>query len=290
MNREQHVALRRLRGTMSLRSFVDHLAAHGLPSEQLSRQRLSKVEQGTADLPPALWQAIATALMAGGHSFDEVAALIPRSSIEPVPPSTPSLRRRQWTKLLDRLPGNRWWMQPSALILRLAGSDWVRRYHALIAEFGIDPEDQRREVLRRLADAGDPTERIPTHDAVSVLEAGSELSVRIGRGELFVLRARLANRGDTEWRDRLLYRLGPPVTSSLPFAPGLLPVPDTNPGGTCDVLIPGRGQWFPNLAVLSYVMVFADCSPCLPGRLRCLVDTRSDHGLDHTLELPDGVG
>lgn len=288
MNGEQRAALRRLRGDRSLRAFAEHLVASGLPPDLLSRQRLSRVEQGSADLPPALWQAIASALLASGIPFDDIAPLLPRTVAEPVPPSTPALRRQQWARLLDRLPGNRWWRTPSTLILRLAGAEWVRRYNELVAEHGIDPEAHRREVLRRLAHGR--TTRPSSDDAVTILDHGSDLSVRIGRGELFVLRARLRNCGETPWRDRLLYRLGPPVTSSLPFAAGLLPIPDTDPGGACDILIPGRGQWFPNLAVLSYAMVFADCTPCLPGVLQCLVDTRSETAFDHTLRLPDGVG
>ncbi|TCO61883.1 hypothetical protein [Actinocrispum wychmicini] len=42
------------------------------------------------------------------------------------------------------------------------------------------------------------------------------------------------------------------------------------------MIIPGRAQFLANLAMVSYVMVFPDCSVCLPGRLTLYVDTRTN--------------
>jgi hypothetical protein len=287
MSDDQRAALRRLRGTRSLRTFAETLAASGMP-EPPSRQRLSRVEQGATDLSAAEWDALAGALLRTGHTADEVAGLRP-VLIEAPPRSTPALRRGQWSRVIEYLPGNRWWQQPNSLMERVVGRQRAHRYRELSERHGIDREWQRTELRRRLelgaAAAG--TFRPDARDAVAV-DRSSELSVGCAAVELFVLRAHLRNAGPVAWTDRLLYRLGPPVSSSLPFTPTVIAVPDTPPGGRCEIVIPGRAQWFPNLAVISYVMVFPDCSGCLSGRLRCLVDTRRPGHFDHTLPMPPG--
>lgn len=286
MTERQRTALRQLRGTDSLLTFIGHLRDHGFTAT-LSRQRLSQVEQGDADLPDALWDAIADALIRAGRDPGQVGGLWPSGTpVRPPPPSTPALRVRQWTRIVDRLIGNRWWYQPNSLMERFVGIDRAHAYQRLAQHHGIDLERQRAETRRRLAAGAEsgPFEPDPA-DAVLV-DARSELHVAVQPVELFVLRAVLHNAGTVPWRDRLLYRLGPPVTSSLPFTPGVLPVPDAEPGETCDIAIPGRAQWFPNLATVSYVLVHADCSPSAPGRLPCQVDTRRPGRYDHTLPMP----
>jgi hypothetical protein len=276
--------LRRVRGTMSLREFAEFLVAHGLGAGELSRQRISEVEQGVNDLPPRLWVAVAAALRTAGVPDDQLAPLtVPEPIIEPVPPSEPGLRRTQWSRLLTSLPGNRWWQQPTTIIARVAGEHWIRDYHAMVERYGVDPESQRREVLRRLASTATWTAR--EDDRVAVEGDESTRSVRVGSGHLFVFELTVHNTGAAPWR----YRLGTAVSSSVPFGPALLPVPDTEPGSSCRVLIPGRAQHFPNLAVISMVMVFADCSPSLPGVVRCFVDTREADIFDHTLSVPGGI-
>lgn len=145
-------------------------------------------------------------------------------------------------------------------------------------------ERDRRDVLRRLATDGpwapDPDDRVAVDDE------DVDQTQRVAPGGPFVFRAHLHNTGTVPWVDRMLYRLGPPVTSSLPFAPVLVPIPDAKPGHTSTVIIPGRGQVFPNLAVMTYAMIFADCAPCLPGSIRFLVDTRNKHKIDRPLPLP----
>lgn len=289
MTDTQRAALRRLRGNRSLRSFADHLAAHGL-SDQISRQRLSRVEQGTADLPASQWEALADILLRSGCPAPDVAALRPSGPvIEPTPPSTPSTRRRQWSRVVDRLAGNRWWQHPNLLMERVAGRERAHQYHELTVRYGIDQEWQRSETSRRLTLGANAEPFVADRrDSAAVDTTASVLSAALDQVQLFILRARLRNTGPVPWRDRLLYRIGPPVSSSLPFTPAVLPLPDTPPGEACEILIPGRAQWFPNLAVISYVMVFPDCSPCLPGRLRCQIDTRHPDRFDHTLDLPPG--
>jgi hypothetical protein len=281
--------LRQVRGTMSLREFAAFLVTHGLGEGELSRQRLSRVERGEIDLPPRLWTGVIAALRAAGVPAERLAPLMPVAEpvIHPVPPSEPGLRRAQWSRLLTGLPGNRWWQQPTTILARVAGPRWIREYHAMAARYGVDAEGQRQDVLRRLASRATWSAR--PDDAVAVHGDESTRSIRVGSGELFVVELTLRNTGAVPWRDRLLYRLGTTVSSSSPFLPGLLPVPDTEPGATARIVVPGRAQHFPNLAVISFAMVFADCAPSLPGVVRCFVDTREENRFDHTLDLPDGI-
>lgn len=288
-NLSRAVALQQVRGTKSLREFAAFLRTHGLSEGQLSRQRLGRVERGAIDLPPELWTRVVAALRAAGVPDDQLAPLVPvpGSVIEPIPPSEPGLRRAQWSRLLASLPGNRWWQQPTTILAKVAGQRWVRDYHAMVERYDVDAEEQRREVLRRLA--SEVTWSARPDDAVGVEGDESTRSTRIKSGGLFVFELTLHNTGIVPWRDRLLYRLGTTVSSSLPFLPALLPVPDTEPGASARIVLPGRAQWFPNLAVVNFAMVFADCSPSLPGVIRCFVDTRENDRFDHTLNLPDGI-
>lgn len=279
-------ALRRVRGDLSSQAFVDLLHQHGYPAK-LSRQRLARIEQGTARLTPATWNAIADALVRAGYTTEDVAELRPDEFIiEPLPTVTPQVRRQQWTRLVDQISRTRWWLHPTVLLDRVVGRGWRHNYGQLFDEHGINREKYREHTRQRLLDT---EAHVPQgNDAIEV-DSTSVLDVHVDKVALFVLTAHLHNTGDVPWRNRLLYRLGPPVSSSLPFTPAVLPVPDTLPGDECEVFIPGRAQWFPNLATVSYVMVFGDCTPCLPGRLRCSVDTRATGEFDRTLPLPPKI-
>jgi hypothetical protein len=283
MTKAQADALIQIRGTMGQRAFAQLLVDNGLPPRTLSRQRLSQVERGDVDLPTELWEAVIAALVTSGRSPDEVAALRPEvPAVEPAPPNTAEFRRLQWLALAERLPHSRWWQNLPRLVGKVAGQRWVHRYYSLLQQHGIEPMSQFEQVKHRLS-AATPGERLPG-DAV---ELSGDHTVRLRRSDVALFRLTLHNTGSVAWRERLLYRLGPPVTSSLPFTPAFLPVPDTDPGVSCEVFIPCRAQFFPNLAMVSYVMVFADCSPCLPGRMVLFVDTRSEE-YDSTLDLPEG--
>src|SRR5262245_25298717 len=186
MTEPQRAALRRLRGVRSLQTFADHLRVNGLPAK-LSRQRLSQVEQGDAELPPALWHAIADVLIRGGQDPAEVAALRPaQPAIDPPPETTPALRVRQWTRVVNRLAGNRWWQRPNSLMERVAGMDRAHSYRNLAQQHDIDMEWQRTETSRRLALTGP----FATEIGDDVCLAGkSMLDVVVAQVELFVLRA-----------------------------------------------------------------------------------------------------
>lgn len=289
--------LKALRGTMSQQKFIELLETHGFPEDELSRQRLSRVEKGEVDLPPETWEALIEALLAGGRSEAEVESLWPEEpALASAPPNTPEFRRQQWLSLAERLPRSRWWRSFDQLVAEFAGPRWLRDYQKIVREIGFDQYDQLTEAHRLLRLGGTQEGRgmpVPG-DAIALagdLEAFAggvaDRTVRLPSNQVFLLRQRLANTGTAHWRDRMLYRVGPLVTASTPFVPPLLPVPATAPGDECEMIIPGRAQFLANLAMVSYVMVFPDCSVCLPGRLTFCVDTRTDE-FDPIPELPPG--
>jgi hypothetical protein len=287
---ERRFALRQVRGDMSFRAFAEHLVTHGLAPGRLSRHRLARVERGEIELPAGLWDEIADALIRAGRTATEIAGLRPTTRpIEPPPLSTPGQRLDQWRRVVVHVRNNRWWRSPITLIARVTSPENLPRYRQIIARYGVDRMRYLRDVRTRL-DRGAATAgqwRADPADGIAVDHARSVLAADLGRVELFLFRLYLHNVGQAPWRDRLLYRIGPPVTSGTPFTPGVLPVPDTEPGQSCEILIPGRTQWLYGCATVSYVMVFPDFTPCLPGRIRCWIDTRSA-GTEHSLPLPPG--
>ncbi|MEU4294978.1 hypothetical protein AB0E63_42715 [Kribbella sp. NPDC026596] len=280
-------ALRSLRGELSVRAFHVLLAKNGLAPGRLSRHRLGDLEEG-AHVPLAVWEEIADALAAAGKSADEVEPL--RSAeglIAPPPPSTPDLRLRQWSRIVARVAGNRWWSAPLALAQRVTSATKAVSYLQLLDRHGGSREQLEQVRLRlELGRTIGPFEPV-VGDEVRIDPAASTLQVQLDHGDLFVLSARLHNTGTVPWRNRLLFRLGTPVSSSLPLTPGVLPVPDTDPGGFCDLIVPGRAHWFLNLAAVSYVMVFPDLSYCVTGRIVFQVDTRSTE-YEQSYQLPPG--
>lgn len=271
--------LRRLRGTMSLRRFATLLAGSTLGTGTLSRHRLRDAESGATVLPDALWDRIAEALLDLGYDAADVAALrAARPKPGPPRPPSPHQRHAQWSRVVGHVGGNPWWSQPLRLVEWVTGKANLRRYAPIVERHGIDSVRHLRAVQARLrlgaARAGQW--RPDAADRVAVDRTRSTLAKRVEPAELFLLRIRLHNTGPVPWRDRLLYRVGAPVTTGTPFTPGVLPVPDTDPGRYCEILVPGRAQWFRSLAAVHFVMVFPDLTPCLPGRLCCWTDARAD--------------
>jgi hypothetical protein len=287
---ERAETLRRLRGDRSVRAFAKLLAESGLASRAVSRQRLMDLEQG-ADAPVALWEEIADALAATGVPLEELEPLRSfEGLIDPPPPSTADLRWRQWERITSRVPRNPWWHKPLSLVQKvLPKAEKATSYRELFDRYDKVREPMLEQAHLRLSRGSSGPFTPYPGDLARIDRAGSELHVRVEHGELFVLTLRLHNAGSVPWRDRMLLRLGPPVSSSLPLTPAVLPVPDTDPGELCEVVVPGRGQWFLNLAVMNYVMVFPDMSSCLPGRVTFQVDTRDkNHGFERSFELPTG--
>ena len=280
--------LRALRGETSLQVFLNLMLTHGLAKGSLSRRRLSEIEQGAA-APLALWEEMADALAAAGLPYDAVQQLlVVHELIAPPPPSTSALRLRHWSRIVSRVPGNKWWHRPLVFLATVASPSNAAAYRRMFDEYGGAREQMVEDVRLRLelGRTGGPFTPVPG-DGIAVGGAASTLRVQLDHGDPFVLSVRLHNTGTVAWRNRLLLRLGAPVSSSLPLTPGVLPLPDTDPGGHCELIVPGRAQWFPNLAVVSYVMVFPDLSSCLPGRIAFRVDTRTTE-FDRSFQLPPG--
>lgn len=290
MTSERAAVLRALRGNVPLRAFVDGLVDHGLAGNSLSTRRLSNLEKGLADLSPAEWNELADTLVRTGVSPEDVEPLrvVPPPLIVRLPASTPASRRQQWSRIVAPVPDDTWWHRLLAAAARLTTAQTLGGYRQLLDRYGGEREGLLHLVQHRLeiGETGGPFGRFEG-DAVGVVRADSTLAVQVDRSQPFVLELTLRNTGTVQWRDRLLFRVGAPVSSSLPLTPVILPIPDTDPGGACDLFVPGRAQFFPNLALVGYVMVFPDLTSCLPGRLTLRVDTRTT-AYDSTFDLPPG--
>ncbi|MBP2329351.1 transcriptional regulator with XRE-family HTH domain [Kibdelosporangium banguiense] len=238
---------------LSLAGFAQRLRNRSGP--KLTRQWLSRHEQGSP-VPERLLRAIAETCAADEMLDMALRTRWRRLLSGPDPVITVPDRRRRLHELARRVPRNPRW----PLYQQLAREHGAT-LDALLAEardlLAMPPQDDWRPV------AG---------DAITLVRQESTLGVALVRGELFVLVATLRNSGTVPWRQRLLTRLGPPVTSSLAFTPPVLPIPDTLPGQTCRIVIPGRGPWFPNQSLVTYAMTFPDLAPCLPGSLILMVD------------------
>lgn len=257
----------------------------------MTRQRLSKVLDGRSDLAATECQQLADILLRSGFAENQVRGLRPRQmpAVAESAATWPERDRRyaQLRRIVEGLPGSVWWTDPGpdSLVNKMSRKtylndpEWEARYLQLRAGYDISEgfqEKRRHEVAAILRGGGERVGgyRRPGDDSVAVLTPAELLTQQRKNGELFVFEVILKNTGKVDWCDRLIFRIGPPVTSNLPLAPLLVPVPDAKPGEQCRILVPGRAQHLHGLAVISYVMVFADCSQALPGHLQLRVDTR----------------
>jgi transcriptional regulator with XRE-family HTH domain len=245
---------------LSLVDFAQRLESRSGP--KLTRQRLSRHEQGTSKIPERLLRAIAETCAADELLDAGLRTRWRRLLSGPDPVVTATDQRRRLHDMAGRVRGNPRWPL----------------YKQLAREHDADLDALLTEASELLAMPPQDDWTPVAGDGVTVVREASALEVAMVRGELFVLFATLRNSGTVPWRQRLLTRLGPPVTSSLAFTPPVLPVPETLPGQTCRIVIPGRGPWFPNASLVTYVMTFPDLALCLPGSLILLVDasTRDD--------------
>ncbi|MFI9531581.1 hypothetical protein [Micromonospora rosaria] len=232
----------------------------------VSRQRIAALERGQP-APELLLRHIAEAC-ASMTGLDErtrdqwLDVLRGPEAIAPVPPPTVAERRSRLRNLAENVEGNHRWP----------------RYRELSLQAGMDLDINVMDARRRLALVSDPTHWVADPaDRVVVEGSDSVLDLTIDHGQLFALPVVLSNVGSVSWRDRLLVRLGPPVSSSLAFTPPVLSVPDTAPGESCLIAIPGRGPWFPCLTAVTYVMTFPDCRPAIGGGLQLFIDAKEEH-------------
>jgi len=265
------VSIRR-KAKISLATLETELKARG---RVVGRQRLSSAEAGRADLDWELWQELAIVLEALGANPSDVADFERIVAVRGAPESgalgMDRMHHMQRWLLMASLPSTRIWPILSQLVEPLG-----------IALPGIHAEIMRRLELG-ITNPG--TWLADSRDSVSVDANESAHHVRVARSTPFVASMQLRNTGEARWEDRLLVRLGPPVASSLPYTLGVLPVPNSQPGESCDIVVPGRSHWFPNLAVVSYVMAFPDFTICVPGRVEIAIDTRDADDPDQTFRF-----
>jgi hypothetical protein len=259
---------------MSFAGLADELVGQG---HAVSRQRLAEVERGAKQLEPVIWRGVVLALELLGADEAVLIELEDRvlSLVQPDPEFDDALpgQVRRRLSLLGRLPGTKDW---SLLV-------------AAMRELDVHIEAIHAETVRRLRRGTEGRSWVPSATDGMVIEHAGGLSIECARVTPFAAHTTLMNTGLQAWTDRLLVRLGPPVTSSLPFTLPVLAVPDTAPGESCTVVIPGRSHWFPNLARVSYVMTFPDLQRAHGDFLGILVDTRSADAPDQTFAVPGGL-
>ena len=102
----------------------------------------------------------------------------------------------------------------------------------------------------------------------------------------------LRNTGQVPWKGRLLSRLGVTVSTVMPLTPRVVSVPDTEPGGTCSVIIPGRPAHLVGVTGIHFIMTFADLQPCFPDDRRTIhltLATTTTVGAQETLPVPTAL-
>jgi len=73
------------------------------------------------------------------------------------------------------------------------------------------------------------------------------------------------------------------------MTPRVASVPDTEPGGSCSVIIPGRPARLAGVTDIYFIMTFADLRPCFPDdrrTIRLTLATTTTVGAQETLPVP----
>jgi hypothetical protein len=246
-----------------------------IPAGRRSLQAVSFVERGNRQWPLSAWHAAVRALEPFGDAAPEVAAL--RSRLPSAGHSAPATT---WT------PGDRR-DHLRAMLADLTATPPRRRFARTGTQETWSPYPAAGEILRRL-DAGSP-ERPSAQDRWEMIGPSSHSRTDIGKKEYFAIQVTLRNTGEIPWEGRLLSRLGVAVSTVMPMTPRVIPVPRTEPGGTCSVSIPGRPAHLTGVTDIHFIMTFADLRPCFPGDRRtiCLtLATTTTVGAQETLPVP----
>ena len=247
-----------------------------LPAGKKSFQAISYVERGIRQWPLSAWHAAVRALERFDAAAPEAAAL--RSRLPPVghPPAPATM----WTTA-DRRDHLR------ALLADLTASPPRRRFTRTAKQVTWSPYSTAREILSRL-NAGS-AERPSAQDHWEMLEAFPPEETDIGKSEYFAIRVTLRNTGGVPWKGRLLIRLSVTVSTVMPVTPRVVSVPDTELGGSCSVIIPGRPAHLVGVTDIHFIMTFADLRPCYPDdrrTIRLTLATTTTAGAQETLPVP----
>lgn len=122
-----------------------------------------------------------------------------------------------------------------------------------------------------------------------MLESFPPEGTDIGKKDYLPIRVTLRNTGKVAWEGRLLSRLGVTVSTVMPLTQRVVSVPDTKPGGSCTVAIPGRPAHLAGVTEVHYIMTFGDLRPCFPGEqrtIRLVLTTTTTIGAQETLPVP----
>lgn len=247
-----------------------------LPDGMKSGQTISHAERGTRPWPLSAWHTAAAALERFDDAALEAAALrsgLPSMGSPPAPATT-------WTTA-DRRDHLR------AMLADLSARPPRRQFTRTAKQTTWSPYPNAGEILSRL-EAG--TAECPSpRDHCEVLEPVTPDGTDIGKSEYFAIRVTLRNTGEVPWQGRLLSRLGVTVSTVMPLTPRVVSVPDTEPGGSCSVIIPGRPAHLVGVTEIHFIMTFADLRPCYPaGRqtIRLTLATTTTVGAQETLPVP----
>ena len=249
-----------------------------LPDKK-SFQAISYLERGTRRWPLSAWHAAVTALERFDDAVPQTAAL--RSRLPPV--GRPPAPATTWTTD-DRRDHLR------ALLADLTAGPPRRRYTRTAKQVAWSPYPTAREILSGL-NAGS-TEQPSPRDQWEMLEPSPPEGTDIGKSEYFAIRVILRNTGQVPWKGRLLSRLGVTVSTVMPLTPRVVSVPDTEPGGTCSVIIPGRPAHLVGVTGIHFIMTFADLQPCFPDDRRTIhltLATTTTVGAQETLPVPTAL-
>jgi transcriptional regulator with XRE-family HTH domain len=247
-----------------------------LPSGRRSFQTISYVERGTRQWPLSAWHAAVRALEHFDDAGPEVAAL--RSRLPPI--GRPPAPATTWTTD-DRRAHLR------ALLADLTASPPRRRFTRTAKPTTWSPYPAAEEILSRLDEGS--TERPSPKDHWEIIESSSPEGTDIGKSEYFAIRVTLRNTGEVPWTGRLLSRLGVTVSTVMPVTPRVVSVPDTEPGGSCSVIITGRPAHLVGVTEIHFIMTFADLRPCFPDdrrTVRLTLATTTTIGAQETLPVP----
>lgn len=249
-----------------------------VPGSRRTNRMISDVERGERRWPLSAWHAAVRALERFDAAAAETAAL--RSLLPPVghPPAPATL----WTTE-DRRAHLR------TMLADLTADEPARRFERTTEHATVPEHVMAGEVLRRLNEGSAESPSPQDHYQWELLESSWTDVTDIGKRPYFAVHVRLHNTGEVPWKGRLLSRLGVTVSTVMPATPRVTPVPDTEPGGSCVVLIQGRPAHLVGVTDIHYVMTFADLRPCFPGDRRTIqltLATTTTVGAQETQPVP----
>jgi hypothetical protein len=248
-----------------------------LPGSRRSFRAISSVERGDRAWPLSAWHAAARTLDRFDDAAQDVAVLrsrLPAVGRPPAPATTWTTedRRAHLRAMMADLTAR----PPRRQFTLTKGRAPLRSAHVTAGE-----------ILRRLDTS--TTERPSPDDDWEVVRAMPPEGEDVGKKAYLPTQVTLRNTGKVPWTGRLLYRLGVTVSTVMPMTQRVVSVPDTAPGDSCTVNIPGRPAHIAGVTEVHYIMTFGDLRPCFPDErrtIRFVLTTTTAIGAWETLPVP----